>query len=285
MSQGPESHYYYSQRLRLHYVRWGDGSRPPLLLVHGGEDHCRSWDFVARELVGDYTVYAPDLRGHGDSDWAVGGTYSLPEFVLDIAALAEAITDGPLTIIGHSLGGAIALQYAGVFPERVSRVVSIEGWGPPQIDMPPAHQRMRNWIAQMRELERRVPRRYPTLEAAAKRMKEANPHLTEEMAWHLTVHGVRQNADGTYSWKFDNYVRQRSPYGFNLADAQDIWAQIQAPVLLVKGSESWAADPRQGGRVTVIPDYRVVVIEGAGHWVHHDQLRRFLEVVREFLGR
>jgi len=238
---------------------------------------------VARALASHYTVYAPDLRGHGDSQWAIGGTYSLPEFVLDIAVLADSIDSNPITVIGHSLGGAIALQYAGVFPQRVAKVVSIEGWGPPVMTVPPAHVRMREWIQQMRELERRQPRRYPTLEDAAQRMMEANPHLSWEMAYHLTVHGARQNEDGTYSWKFDNYMRQRSPYGFNLADAQDIWAHITAPVLLVKGTESWAPDPRKDGRVAVIKDVRVVIIEEAGHWVHHDQLERFLEVVMDFL--
>jgi pimeloyl-ACP methyl ester carboxylesterase len=279
----PTSHYYVSQRLRLHYVRWGDGHRPPLFLIHGSLDHCRSWDLVAQALMDRYTIYAPDLRGHGDSDWAIGGAYSFPEFVLDIAALADTVDRDPIVIIGHSLGGGIALQYAGIFPQRVAKVVSIEGWGPPVIDNPPAHVRMRQWIEQMRELERRQPRRYPTLEDAVRRMKEANPHLTDEMARHLTIHGVRRNEDGTYSWKFDNYMRQRSPYGFNLADAQDIWAQITAPVLLVKGAESWAPDPAKDGRTKVIRNARSVIIEGAGHWVHHDQLERFLQVVNEFL--
>ena len=104
----PESRYYYSQRLRLHYVAWGNQGRPPLVLIHGGRDHCRNWDPVALALQDRYTVYAPDLRGHGDSGWALGGMYSLPEFVLDTATLAASLGDGPLTIIGHSLGGAVA---------------------------------------------------------------------------------------------------------------------------------------------------------------------------------
>lgn len=129
----PESRYYYSQRLKLHYVVWGDEGKPPLMLIHGGRDHCRSWDAVALALRDDYTIYAPDLRGHGDSAAALGGMYSLPEFVLDIATLVANLDDGPLTMIGHSLGGAIALQYAGTFPERLIKVVAIEGLGPPVI--------------------------------------------------------------------------------------------------------------------------------------------------------
>ncbi len=279
----PRSEYYESQRLRMHYAVWGNGDRPPLLLIHGGEDHCRSWDFVAPHLTDRYTIYAPDLRGHGDSAWAIGGMYSLPEFALDVSTLANSL-EGPLTIIGHSLGGGIALQYAGTFAEKVAKVVSIEGWGPPMMEHQPAHTRMRRWIDHMHEMERRRPRRYPDIEAATKRMMQANPHLTPELARHLTRHGTRRNEDGTLSWKFDNYVRIRSPYEFNVDDAKDIWAQITAPTLLIKGGESWALDPDKSGRADVIRDHKTVIIEKAGHWVHHDQLRRFLAVADEFLA-
>jgi pimeloyl-ACP methyl ester carboxylesterase len=143
---------------------------------------------------------------------------------------------------------------------------------------------MRHWIDHMHEMERRQPRRYASVEDATRRMLEANPHLTAEMAHYLTLHGTRDNDDGTLSWKFDNYVRIRSPYEFNLEDAQDIWSRIQVPVLLIKGAESWAPDPEKSGRAVTIRNYRSVTVQDAGHWVHHDQLGRFLEVVTEFLG-
>lgn len=136
----------------------------------------------------------------------------------------------------------------------------------------------------MHDMEHRQPRRYPTLEDATFRMMEANPRLRPEMARHLTVHGTRRNDDGTLLWKFDNYVRLRSPYEFNLKDAQGIWSRIQAPVLLIKGRDSWAPDPEESGRAAAIPKYRSVIIEDAGHWVHHDRLDRFLEVVTEFMA-
>jgi pimeloyl-ACP methyl ester carboxylesterase len=103
------------------------------------------------------------------------------------------------------------------------------------------------------------------------------------MARHLTLHGTRMNEDGTFSWKFDNYVRIRSPYQFNLEDAMDIWGEIASPVLLIKGAESWAPDPEKAGRVRSIADRRTVVVDDAGHWVHHDQLERVLEVTLDFL--
>ncbi len=283
---GPTSHYFYSQRLKLHYVDWGNESLPLAILVHGGRDHARNWDWVALELRKHFHVIAPDLRGHGDSDWAIGGSYSMIDYVLDLAQLMNAIGSGPATFIGHSLGGAVVLQHAGTFPERVQAVVAIEGLGPPpsMIVESPAHTRMRNWIEVMQALARRKVREYATLEDALKRMREANPHLSVEQARHLTIHGVRRNENGTYSWKFDNYVHATSPYLFNLQDAREIWGQITSRCLLIRGDESqWAGEPERDGRLAAFHDARSVVIQGAGHWVHHDRLAEFLGVLRDFL--
>ncbi len=281
----PISQFYYSHRLKLHFWDWGDNGKPNLLLVHGSRDHARSWDFIASAFCDDYRVIAPDLRGHGDSDWAAGAMYSIPEYVLDISALIDIVGRAPVYLIGHSLGGAIVLQYAGVYPDRVKKVVSIEGYGPaPDRLVPrPAHERLREWIENMREFEKKSPRRYTGLAAAAKRMLEANPHLSEALVRHLTLLGSNWNPDGTLVWKFDNYVRAFSPYGFNMEDAQEIWRQITCPVLLFRGLESWAVDPEKDGRIHAIPDYRLVNVANAGHWVHHDQPAVFIQQTRKFL--
>lgn len=282
---GPTSHYYYSQRLKLHYVDWGNAEAPPLLLIHGGRDHARTWDWVALALRDTYHIIAPDLRGHGDSEWARGGQYAMIDYVLDIAQLLEQLRMFPITIIGHSLGGAIACQYSGVYPERVKQLVAIEGLGPPidHIRRGPAHERMREWIAQMRSFAGRHARRYPSLEAAVQRMQEANKRLTAEQAYHLTLHGTYRNEDGTYTWKFDNYVRSQSPYAFNLEEARSIWQRIACPTLLLRGTESWATDPMHDGRASAFQHGRCVNVARAGHWVHHDQLEEFLRIVRAFL--
>ncbi len=283
MTDEPVSRYYWSQRLKLHYAVWGNEENPPLLLIHGNRDHARTWDQVARRLKNDYCVYAVDLRGHGDSDWSVGSQYSLPEFVLDIAMLGEELQRYPLTIISHSLGGGVALEYAGVFPECVKKVVAIEGLGPPMREPVGASVRMRNWIKEMSKFDKRQPRRYPSVDDAVARMREENPHLSAEMARHLTVYGAKKNDDGTLSWKFDNYVRLHSPYEFNIAEAREIWNQIRCPVLLVRGSESWASDPESDGKASAFHDYRTELVKDAGHWVHHDQLEKFMQLVQDFL--
>jgi pimeloyl-ACP methyl ester carboxylesterase len=286
---GPSSSYYVSQGLRLHYVDWGNPSAPPLVLVHGGRDHARSWDWVARDLRRDYHVVAPDLRGHGDSEWARGGSYAIQEFVLDVARLIEALGRERVTLVAHSLGGNVAIHYASIFPERVEKLVSIEGLGPsPRMWRERAAtshaERMAEWIERTRELSGKRPRAYPSIEAAAERMLEANSFLSREQARHLTVHGVARNEDGTYRWKFDNGVRSHMPQRGSLEDQRETWSRITCPTLLVRGAQSWASDPVADGRIEAFPNARRIDIDSAGHWVHHDQLDRFLEEVRRFLA-
>ena len=281
----PVSHYYFSHRLKLHFWDWGQNGKPALVLVHGGLDHARNWDWVARALREHFHVYAVDLRGHGNSAWAPGAMYSIAEYTLDLSALADVIGNFPIYLIGHSLGGILTLLYSGIYPDRVRKVVSIEGLGLPVSHRVhhPAPERTRTWMEGVRQAEHREPRTYPNLTAAVSRMKEANPHLSDEIARHLTVHGTNWNPDGSLVWKFDNYVRILPPYGHNIDDFRAIFSQIACPVLLFWGTESRMPDPETDPRAAAIKHPRVVKVPGAGHWVHHDRLDLFLEETTRFL--
>src|SRR5438270_3157021 len=130
----PISHFFYSDRLKLQFWDYGQDGKPALVLVHGGLDHARNWDWVARSLREHYHVYALDLRGHGNSAWAPGAMYSVAEHVLDLSALLDLIDEFPIRLVGHSLRGIIVLHYAVISPAKVSKAVSID-----RIVSPPSH--------------------------------------------------------------------------------------------------------------------------------------------------
>src|SRR5262249_32084596 len=156
----PVSHYFYSDRLKLQFWDWGADGKPVMILVHGGLDHARNWDWVARALREHYHVYALDLRGHGNSAWAPGALYSIAEHILDLSGLADIVKGFPVTIVGHSLGAAVTLLYAGVYPERVKKVIAIEGVGLPptrRFQERPLPDRIRDWIEKTRGAENRLP--------------------------------------------------------------------------------------------------------------------------------
>ena len=180
---GPTSQTFISQRLRLHYADWGNPDAPPLILLHGGRDHCRNWDWVAQDLRRDYHIIAPDIRGHGDSAYSPSGDYSMSAFVYDLAQLIHQQHLAPVRIVAHSMGGAIALRSAGAFPETVSKLVAIEGLGPsPAMIAERANrtpmERIRHWVSETRALSGRTPRRYASIDEALGRMQAENKHLT-----------------------------------------------------------------------------------------------------------
>lgn len=289
MIHGPTSNSFISQRLRLHYVDWGNPEAPALILQHGGRDHCRSWDWVAEELAKDWHVIAPDLRGHGDSAWAPDGNYEMNAFVYDFAQLVHTLGFEEVTIVAHSLGGNIASRFTGLYPEMVRRFVNIEGLGPsPKVrearEALGYANRFREWIDKRRAASGRIPRRYPTIEAAFARMKEENGFLTDEQARHLTIHGASRNEDGTWSWKFDPYLNVWPFEDVPEFRTEELWAAITCPMLLLYGANSWASNPEKDGRLDVFNnDPKVIEFENAGHWLHHDQFDRFMAEIRAFL--
>ena len=236
----------------------------------------------------DWHIVTPDLRGHGDSQWSLDGGYNMAGYIYDLAQLIHQRGLAPVSLVGHSLGGNIALRYAGIYPEKVRRLVSIEGLGLSPKAMAerlakPLAERLRAWIEAQRGLAGRLPRRYASIEAAVGRMQEANKHLSLEQARHLTRYGVTQNEDGTYSWKFDPYLHVFPPTDLPVAEIEALWGRIACPTLLVYGKESWASNPAEDGRARHFNDAGVVMVVGGGHLVHHDRTDFLVATLREFL--
>ncbi|MFZ1743082.1 MAG: alpha/beta hydrolase [Pontixanthobacter sp.] len=287
---GPTSQSFISQRTRLHYADWGNHGAPPLILQHGGRDHCRSWDWLAEELRHDWHVICPDLRGHGDSEWTSTGYYPMTSYIYDFAQLIHQLELSPVTVVAHSLGGNIAIRYSGLYPENVRKLVAIEGLGPgpsrqEEMAKTPWYGHTRKWIETKRDSSARLPKRYDTFENALDRMHEANSYLSRAQAEHLTRNGAIRNEDGTWSWKFDPHLHAWPPDDLQYDKIEELWGRITCPTRLIYGNDSWASNPVKDGRIKHFGDNVTVTdYDRAGHWVHHDRFDDFTAEVKAFIG-
>ena len=234
-----------------------------MLLVHGGRDHCRNWDWVAHELKSEYHVIAPDLRGHGDSQWLVGGGYTTLDYVYDIAQLVRQTRLDDMVVIGHSMGGSVSLAFTGLYPEKVRKLVSIEGMGMSPAtsdDAIPGHERLLGWVDNLRQLSGRIPKRYPTLEDAFQRMQQAQsaPHRG---AGETPDHPRQQSERGRHLQLGSSTTTCAPGHHSACRRGRPSVSTGASPARrsLVHGAESWASDPREDGRLRLLPG-------GAGGW-------------------
>lgn len=279
-----------AQGLRIHCLEWGHFDGEPLILVHGYLDLADSWRaFVAALETGqpNLRVIAPDCRGHGDSGWiGAGGYYHFPDYVFDLDCVVRAHSLDSFTLIGHSMGGTISLLYAGTFPERVKKLVLIEGIGPVGMTFSEAPLKMEKWITELHERGRRHFREYTSLAAGASQLRQTNPRLSENKALEIARAAMKQNDRGKWIWKFDPLHRTTAPQPFYTAQALEFLRRIQCPVLLIDGEQSRQTrrtDKQE--RYEAIANHQRVTINGAGHMVHQDNPDQLADVVRDFISR
>jgi pimeloyl-ACP methyl ester carboxylesterase len=276
--------------LTIHYLEWGEPADELIILVHGFLDHAHSWRPFVESLRGNNKkrlwIVAPDCRGHGDSGWVgAGGYYHFPDYVFDLHCLIENFGASRLGLIGHSMGGTISFLYTGTFPQRVARLVLIEGVGPPGSTFSDAPPRMKKWVAEVRERGRNHFRQYASIDAGASQLQQNNPRLSREFAVELARTGMRQNASGKWVWKFDPLHRTTAPQPFYTEQAIEFLRRIECPTLTVEGKESHqlkCTDKQE--RFQAISNRRHVVIDNAGHMVHQDNPEALAHTVSEFLG-
>lgn len=275
--------------LPIHCLEWGEPDGEPLLLVHGFLDLAFSWTpFVAelqRRATEPLWIVAPDCRGHGDSGWVSnGGYYHFPDYVLDLDGVVQDLGVDSFKLIGHSMGGTISLLYSGTFPERVSKLVLIEGVGPVGMNFSDAPLRMGQWIGEIRQRGRHHFRAYTSVAAGARQLRQTNPRLQERFANELAGAAMKQNGDGKWVWKFDPLHRTAAPQPFYTAQAIEFLRRIACPVVIVDGQQSHQTqrtDKQQ--RYDAIAQRRQIVIEDAGHMVHQDNPTALVEALLPFL--
>lgn len=275
--------------LPIHFLEWGEPNGDPLVLVHGFLDLAFSWipfvEEIQRRATQPLWIVAPDCRGHGDSGWvSAGGYYHFPDYVLDLDSLHQSLGVMACKLIGHSMGGTISLLYSGAFPERVTKLVLIEGVGPVGMSFADAPLRMGQWIREVRQRGRNHFRAYSSIEAGANQLRQTNPRLQETFARDLAHAAMRQTAAGKWIWKFDPLHRTTSPQPFYTAQAVEFLRRIACPVLIIDGDQSRQTQRTdKQTRYDAIADHRQIIIDGAGHMVHQDNPTALVDAILPFL--
>ncbi len=269
----------------IHVLEWGARDAPPVVLVHGIRDHAYSWEPIALPLAQTRRIIAPDLRGHGDSDWC--DAYNLHDYCRDLAGVVDALDLSAIGLVGHSLGGHIALRYAACFPERVGNLCSIEGIEMPimrdQRKNPRTYpQRLREWLDKEGAREMRAPRVYVSPQEATARLSAEHPRLDISTLDLIIRHGMRP-VEGGYVWKYDNACRYRAPEDAHGRDVDELLEAITCPTLLAYGLESWIPLPPPE-RLARLANHRLITFPHAGHWLQHDARTPFLEALQAFLN-
>jgi len=286
----PVSEFLAVRGLQYHVTRWPGEDTAPTFLLHGHSDCGATFQFLAEHLPARTTLVAPDWRGFGQTTWAPGG-YWFPDYYADLDALLEQLSPGrPADLIGHSMGGNVVLTYAGLRPERVRRVVCLEGFGLPRTRPDAAPQRLRDWLRQLRDpAEAKLATTFPSLKSLATVLKIRNARLSAERASFIATAWSETLADGRARLRFDPAHKRLNPVLYRREEAEACWSDVRAPVLYVAGAASEFAARLHGEADAqfmrrFIPHLEPCTIEDAGHMMHHDQPERLAQVIEAFLA-
>ncbi|TSE21434.1 2-succinyl-6-hydroxy-2,4-cyclohexadiene-1-carboxylate synthase [Tepidimonas alkaliphilus] len=304
-----------------HHLRWWgrpDPEQPPLWLLHGWMDVSASWQWVVEALAPPRWCIAPDWRGFGLSraahlppdhfppPYGLGDHYVLADYLGDLDALIAHVNaqlgrapDAPVDLVGHSMGGNIAMLYAGVRPQRVRRLVNLEGFGLPASDPAQAPRHLARWLDDLGRYAQGDIRlkTYRGLDGVAARLMKTNPRLPLERARWLAAHWARPldpaQPDGEWVILGDAAHKVRSSQPYRLDEVLATWAAIEAPVLVVEGSDDSLAQWFQRGeyslaqyheRLSVVRHCRIERVDDAGHMLHHDQPGQVAALIASHLG-
>ena len=277
--------------LNYHVRRWGSPDAPKIFMLHGWMDVAASFQFVVDCLACDWHVIAPDWRGFGRTDNSGADSYWFLDYLGDLdVILSHYSPTEPVDLVGHSMGGNVVTIYAGVRPERVRRLINLEGFGMPTVSPDVAPARYAKWLDELRSPVQL--RGYPTQGAVATRLQKTNPRLTDARAAYLSGQWAAPDAAGVWQILGDAAHKLSSPVLYRVEEVMACWKRIAAPVLWVEAAQTdvwrWMG-PKEAARVEIdrriacIAQVQTAMIENAGHMLHHDQPEILARLIEDFL--
>ena len=313
------------RHLSYHVRQWGEPvpGQAPLVLVHGWMDVSASWQFMVDALKADRWIVAPDWRGFGLTKARIGAgppqtdasplggqrahevasvgatcpapdSYWFPDYLADLDALLDHFTgEQPVDLVGHSMGGNVVMMYGGVRPQRIRRLVNLEGFGLPATRPAQAPERYAKWMDEIKALHRGEMdlKPYDSIEGVARRLMKTNPRLPQNKADWLAQHWAAPDAQGRWQILGDVAHKVVSAHLYQVEEALAIYRRISAPVLSVTASDDslsqWWKDQftlaQYHERLQVVPDLQNAVIQDAAHMLHHDQPEELARLIENFL--
>jgi esterase len=264
-------------RMRFHYLDWGNASRPPIVFLHGGALTAHTWDMVCLSMRSDYHCIAPDLRGHGDSEWSPVEDYDFETHAADVGRFADHLGFDRFVLVGMSLGGIAAIEYASVHHARLAGVVIVDIG--PEVQEQGAN-KIRQFMA--------GPSQFDSVEEYIVRAKAFNPRRDEDLLRRSLLNNLRQTPKGKWVWKWDPRPRAKVDPEARKRRHQLLWERIErieCPALVVRGERSDMFHDSDAEKLTAhLPRGRWVTVESAGHTVQGDNPRGFVTALRPFLS-
>ena len=294
------SHFIELRGLRLHVRSWGEPrqatpARPLLALLHGWMDVGASFQFLVDALARaegfERCCIAPDWRGFGLTESPATDSYWFPDYLGDLDALLDALSpEAPVDLLGHSMGGNVVMSYVGARPQRVRRVINLEGFGMPRTEAAAAPARTARWLDELKTPQ--SVRDFASAQEVAERLLRNDPLLAPQQAAWLATQWARPGPDGRWRILGDAAHRRVNPIPYRVDEHLAHWAAIRAPLMWVEGDRStpeqwWGARYSKAefhARLDQVAQAQRHVVGPAGHNLHHDQPEALAALLARFLA-
>ncbi|MDD2926325.1 alpha/beta hydrolase [Rhodoferax sp.] len=283
--------------LNYHVRVWGQPTpgQAPLVLLHGWMDVAASFQFVVDAMAQEHFIIAPDWRGFGLTAGGGVDCFWHPDYLADLETLLDHYAGAiPVDLVGHSMGGNVAMLYAGVRPERVRRLVNLEGFGLPATRPEQAPARYAQWLDEIKQWHQGGLglKSYDSLDAVAQRLMKTNPRLPGDKARWLACHWSAETAPGQWTILGEAAHKVVSAHLYREDEMLAVYRGISAPALMVEAVDDSIATFWKGRftraqhheRLKAVADVRICQLPECGHMLHHDQPRRLAELIDGFLS-